>query len=388
MSSDTEMTGTSMERATRSAVRCRVPVSVVGTLGLGTRWTLARAMRLASGGQDDGPVHLGQLRQALRAELGVEQEATRADPEHLRAVADHDQGAHVGLQDAVEAVPERPPGGDGAERLDHGGAAAFHLHDPTGTAALGSPARPSAGPGAAPRSRPWSRHAGCRRPRRRGRTVPGGARLPGGRPATGRRLRRTAVRHGLHSVRTASPARVLPGLRSGHQRLAEARAGPPRPAVGGSGPPGGPRRPGRPRRSTTRSAPTGRPVAAEARARHTARSAPGSAMRTPPTAETYTSWRRRVSPARRSSTASSRARRPLSNPVADRRGLTIGLGTTRACISTSRGRCPSIDGNTTEPGAADPPVDQEQPARVGHPHEPAAGHLEQAELAGRRRTGA
>ena len=48
MSSDTEMTGTAMERATRSAVRWRVPVSEVGTLGLGTRCTLARAMRLAS----------------------------------------------------------------------------------------------------------------------------------------------------------------------------------------------------------------------------------------------------------------------------------------------------------------------------------------------------
>ena len=41
------MTGTSIERATRSAVRCRVPVSDVGTLGFGTRWTLARAIRLA-----------------------------------------------------------------------------------------------------------------------------------------------------------------------------------------------------------------------------------------------------------------------------------------------------------------------------------------------------
>ena len=48
MSSETEMTGTSIERATRSAVRWRVPVSLVGTFGLGTRWTLARAMRLAS----------------------------------------------------------------------------------------------------------------------------------------------------------------------------------------------------------------------------------------------------------------------------------------------------------------------------------------------------
>jgi hypothetical protein len=42
------MTGTSSERATRSAVRWRVPVSVVGTVGSGTRWTLALAMRSPS----------------------------------------------------------------------------------------------------------------------------------------------------------------------------------------------------------------------------------------------------------------------------------------------------------------------------------------------------
>ena len=45
---DTEITGTLIERAMRSAVRWRVPVSDVGTFGLGTRCTLARAMRLAS----------------------------------------------------------------------------------------------------------------------------------------------------------------------------------------------------------------------------------------------------------------------------------------------------------------------------------------------------
>jgi hypothetical protein len=46
--SDTEITGTHSDLATRSAVRCRVPVSEVGTVGSGTRCTLARAMRLAS----------------------------------------------------------------------------------------------------------------------------------------------------------------------------------------------------------------------------------------------------------------------------------------------------------------------------------------------------
>ena len=48
ISSLAEITGTFSERATRSAVRWRVPVSLVGTVGSGTRWTLARAMRLPS----------------------------------------------------------------------------------------------------------------------------------------------------------------------------------------------------------------------------------------------------------------------------------------------------------------------------------------------------
>ena len=45
ISSLTLTTGTGMDRATRSAVRCRVPVSLVATVGSGTRCTLARASR-------------------------------------------------------------------------------------------------------------------------------------------------------------------------------------------------------------------------------------------------------------------------------------------------------------------------------------------------------
>ncbi len=103
-----------MDRATRSAVRCRVPVSVVGMVALGIRWTLARAMREASASQDDGAVHLGQLREPLGAELGVEQETPGADGEHVGPVAHHHQGPPLGLQDAVEAVPQR------TARSDHG----------------------------------------------------------------------------------------------------------------------------------------------------------------------------------------------------------------------------------------------------------------------------
>ena len=54
--------------------------------------------------QDDGPIHLGQLGEALRAELGIEQEAAGADGEHVRAVPDHDERPHIGLKDPVQAL--------------------------------------------------------------------------------------------------------------------------------------------------------------------------------------------------------------------------------------------------------------------------------------------
>ena len=55
MAADTDTTGTSMDRATRSAVRWRVPVSMVGIVALGMRCTLARAMRSASGDRITAP---------------------------------------------------------------------------------------------------------------------------------------------------------------------------------------------------------------------------------------------------------------------------------------------------------------------------------------------
>ena len=75
-------------------------------------------------GQDDGPVHLRQLGEALRAELGVEQEAARADGQHARAVSHHDQGAPRrpgGCGPARHAAvdPERPwPGRQRAASSD------------------------------------------------------------------------------------------------------------------------------------------------------------------------------------------------------------------------------------------------------------------------------
>ena len=60
------------------------------------------------GGEDDGAVHLRQLGQPLRAEGGVEQEAARADGEHLGPVADDDQRAHVACR--MRSRPSRNGG--------------------------------------------------------------------------------------------------------------------------------------------------------------------------------------------------------------------------------------------------------------------------------------
>ena len=70
------------------------------------------------GGQDDRAVHLGQLRQPLRAELGVEQEPAGADGEHHRVVPHHHQGAPLGLEDAVETGAQRRARGHQCQRFD------------------------------------------------------------------------------------------------------------------------------------------------------------------------------------------------------------------------------------------------------------------------------
>jgi len=68
--------------------------------------------------QDDRPVHLRQLGEALRSELGVEEETARADAEHLGTVPDDDERAHLRLQDAVDALPQRRAGGGEPEDAD------------------------------------------------------------------------------------------------------------------------------------------------------------------------------------------------------------------------------------------------------------------------------
>ena len=54
-------------RLTRSAVRCRMPVSAVGSVGSGIRCTFALSIRSHLSIEKDRPVHLGKLEQALGA---------------------------------------------------------------------------------------------------------------------------------------------------------------------------------------------------------------------------------------------------------------------------------------------------------------------------------
>ena len=74
----TEITGKPVCLATRSAVRCRVPDSVVSIDGSGTSWAAARRIAGAVAVEDDRAVHLGQLAQPGGGELDVEREAAGA----------------------------------------------------------------------------------------------------------------------------------------------------------------------------------------------------------------------------------------------------------------------------------------------------------------------
>ena len=220
MSSETEITGTSIDArpARRCGAGCRSRTS--GTFGSGTRCTLARAMRLRVGRQDDGAVHLRQLRQPLRAELGVEQEAARADREHLGTVADDDQRAHLRLQDAVESLAERRARRHQTQGEDHGFRSRLGGHGGLSLGAGEGPRIPQASPGPVVRQT-----AGI--------SPPGHAS-----PIASR------TRH-LDHVEASNPRPRMPvGSPRGGTRGA-----PPRPGDARAAGPSAPRRPGRARRS-------------------------------------------------------------------------------------------------------------------------------------------
>jgi hypothetical protein len=77
-SSETEMTGASICLATRSAVRWRVPVSLVEIPGSGTRCTLARAIRV----QSDDRIIAPSILASSESRCGVNSASSRNPPEH------------------------------------------------------------------------------------------------------------------------------------------------------------------------------------------------------------------------------------------------------------------------------------------------------------------
>ena len=263
------MTGTSIERATRSAVRCRVPVSEVGHVRVGHQVHVGPGDAAGVGGQDDGAVHLGQLGEPLRAEGGVEQEPARADVEHLGPVADDDRArpcrpAGCGRGPRAAACPARRRRARRAAPRCAGGL----------TAECSRTAR-GAGGGSAHGSRsPHGRRVGPigsvahgrRRPARRGSSAGERDGVGERRPAAARCRRRLGRERG-HDGRGGSPSRAASARR--RSRWATWRSSPPRPTSP----------------QATRSA--GQRPAGQRRRRRpapTPRSAPGSTTRTPPTA--------------------------------------------------------------------------------------------------------
>ena len=94
------------------------------------------------GREDDGRVHLAQLGQTLGRELGVHQEAARADGQHLGVVADDEERAPLRLDDPVQPVPQRRTRGDERERARHLDATAARHPRSLGSPVRGNRRRP------------------------------------------------------------------------------------------------------------------------------------------------------------------------------------------------------------------------------------------------------
>ena len=73
----------------------------------------------AVGGDDDGAVHLGQLGEALRAVRRVDEEAARADRQHVGTIVEDEQGTGLGPHDTIDAITQWRPGCHTAEGLAH-----------------------------------------------------------------------------------------------------------------------------------------------------------------------------------------------------------------------------------------------------------------------------
>ena len=329
MSSLTEITGTSIERATRSAVRWRVPVSLVGTFGLGTRWTLARAMRLASAARMMAPSILA----SSDRRWGLKTASSRNPPEQMLSTS--------GPSPTTTSAPilaltmRSSPSRRGVPGAAWASAAC--------TAAL----RRAAIRRVLGRSHGTSLRHGGRARRRRGRR-------PRARPARAR-CRGDVVggRRGHEGPAEPEPGRLgqparrladLAHLAAEADLAARHQRGRHRPA-------------GERRRQRQARAEVGAGLDRGGRRRR-----PTRRRRTSPNGQ----------PARSCSTARSMARRPGSMPWAERRGDGSWLPVTSAWTSTSSGRWPSMAATTAEPGTPQRRSARNRPLGSATPTSPVA----------------
>ena len=255
------ITGTPSERATRSAVRWRVPVSLVGNAGSGRRCTLARAMRSPS---DDRMIAPSILASSLRR-CGVNGRSSGKPPEQIASTSGPSPTTTSApiFARTTRSTPARSgvPG-----------------------ATLASASRRSelaAGRKAPDMGEVYGRAVARQRgifPRQR--SLASGARAPGAGVdrGDGQRLgQRGGAQDAEAGHRRACTRRA--------RRRGRSRGGRPRPGDGRRGPPCAARRPDRPRRTRRGPGGTGVSTRAEATAMQMPRSAPGSPRRTPPTAD-------------------------------------------------------------------------------------------------------
>ncbi len=107
---DTEITGKPHCLDTRSAVRCRVPVSSVGIDASGTSCTPARRILVLSLSRMSAPSSLHSSRSRCRGELDVQHEAAGAHRLDGLVHAEDDEPARVSAQDALQTVRRAVPG--------------------------------------------------------------------------------------------------------------------------------------------------------------------------------------------------------------------------------------------------------------------------------------
>ena len=122
------MTSASVCLETRSAVRCRVPVSSERMVGIRHQLDVGHRDPRRVAVEDDGAVHLRHLVEQRRRVVDVELDPTREEEAELLRIADDDEATSAGVEDVVEALAQCRAGGDHLQGLHEPGLlAAFEL---------------------------------------------------------------------------------------------------------------------------------------------------------------------------------------------------------------------------------------------------------------------